>query len=220
MFNVVVMLILCLLVQQAAAVEKQSTVSVERTMDEEGIPQSFSLMLYGSDADEDQVQWSISDQAKHGVASLSLSGKAISVDYQPEQNWNGTDVFYVQANDGSGGINKIKVTVHVLPRNDPPVNKKIPTVSGSAEVGQSLTANKGYWDDSTDGESADFSYHYQWMRAIENRADKLVPIQGAVSRQYFVTEADRKHYLAVQVTAKDKKTTNSLSASAFIVFTV
>jgi len=213
-FNFVFACLLFLGVQSVSALEKKSAQSVERTMDEDGIPNQFALTLYGADSDGDQVRWSIPDQPKHGVASLSLAGTAIKVDYQPEKDWNGTDYFYVQVDDGAGGLNKIRVAVHVLPRNDPPVNKKPPIISGVAKIGESLTAEQGYWDDSIDGESSDFSYHYQWMRASSNLPEKLMPIQGATSRQYFITESDKNGYLAVRVTATDKKGQDHLSSSA------
>ncbi|MDQ6962071.1 MAG: ShlB/FhaC/HecB family hemolysin secretion/activation protein [Mariprofundaceae bacterium] len=197
------------------AFEKTSAVHVERTMDEDGSPKAFKLTLYGSDKDNSQVQWSVDQQPQHGVASIEALNAAISVHYQPELNWNGQDHFVVKVADKDGGYNTINVTVHVSPRNDPPVNVKQPTITGLMNVGETIIADKGRWDDSTDGESSDFHYVYQWMRATNAHSQQLTPIPNATARHYLITESDRHAYLAVRVIAKDKKEKKEDQLTAF-----
>lgn len=200
---------------QAAFAARQSASEVSRTMDEDGAPRAFSLMLYGADADGDTLKWSIAQQPEHGVASVATVGSAIKVNYHPNENWNGTDHFFVRLTDAFGGANRIRVTVHVIPVNELPVNRKKPRIVGNAKIGQTLKVENGQWGDSTDGQKGVFAFSYQWLRSTDATKDKLVPIEGEVSRQYVVTEEDQNAYLAVRVTASDEGGRGpELSASA------
>ena len=71
----------------------------------------------------------------------------------------------VQVSDGFGGTDTITVNVTVSPRNDPPNNTAVPTVSGTGHVGKVLTATTGTWNDTTDQVPGTLSYTYQWQRA-------------------------------------------------------
>jgi len=173
-------------------------------MDEDSAPRAFKLTLYGADTDGDTVKWSIAQQPEHGVASVEATGSSIKVSYHPNENWNGTDHFFVRIADAFGGANRIRVTVRVVPVNDPPINHKKPGILGEPKIGQTLKVENGQWDDVTDGKKGDFVYSYQWLRSTDASRDKLAPIEGAASRQYVVTDEDRNAYLAVRVTASDE----------------
>ncbi|TNM43293.1 hypothetical protein FHP29_06260 [Nocardioides albidus] len=62
----------------------------------------------------------------------------------------------------------------------------VPTITGTAKVGTTLTAIPGTWSPSA-------AFAYQWLRAG-------VAIQGATTQQYQVTAADAGKALAVRVT--------------------
>lgn len=64
----------------------------------------------------------------------------------------------------------------------------IPTVSGTATVGRTLTANRGTWSPTPT------AFRYQWLR------DGVV-IEGATAATYVATLADADHAVSVRITA-------------------
>ena len=77
-----------------------------------------------------------------------------------------------------------------------PVNEVLPTISGEAKEGQTLTAENGTWTESPTG------YSYQWKRCNESGAScKSIP--GATSQMYSAVLADVKSTLRVSVTASN-----------------
>jgi hypothetical protein len=82
-----------------------------------------------------------------------------------------------------------------------PVNTTPPTITGTAEVGQKLTATHGTWSGSPT------SFHYQWNRCDTDGA--CLTIAGKTAKSYTVTASDVSHSLKVTVTAR-----NSAGATA------
>ena len=82
-----------------------------------------------------------------------------------------------------------------------PVNKTPPTITGTAEVGQKLTATHGTWT------GKPTSFHYVWSRCDTDGA--CLTIAGATGKSYTVTVSDIGHTLVVTVTAR-----NSAGATA------
>lgn len=86
-----------------------------------------------------------------------------------------------------------------------------PTISGTAKVGQTLTANEGSWSGNPAG------YAFQWQRCD---ADVTVcsNVVGATSRTYLVRIADLGYRVRVRVTARnDKGSATANSALTAIV---
>jgi hypothetical protein len=77
-----------------------------------------------------------------------------------------------------------------------PVNASIPTISGFAEYGETLTAGNGSWLYSPT------SYTYQWMRASTS-GGTYANISGATSSTYYAVAADIAQFLKVVVTASN-----------------
>src|SRR6266516_365609 len=75
-----------------------------------------------------------------------------------------------------------------------PVNTAPPTITGTATVGQTLTANEGTWSNSPT------SFSYQWLRC-NGGGNSCVAITGATSKTYTLTAADAGHAIRVRVTA-------------------
>ena len=65
----------------------------------------------------------------------------------------------------------------------------LPTISGTPQVGQTLTATKGTWTNSPT------SFTYQWNRAG-------TPIGGATAATYVPVSADVGNTLTISVTAR------------------
>jgi Concanavalin A-like lectin/glucanases superfamily len=88
---------------------------------------------------------------------------------------------------GSGG--------GVLPA--PPAVASSPTVSGTAQAGQTLTASPGIWTG-----TAPIAYGYQWQ-SCDSTGSKCNAITGATSMTYTSTSTDVGHTLEVSVTASN-----------------
>ncbi len=76
----------------------------------------------------------------------------------------------------------------------PPVNTSLPTVSGSAVEGQSLTAGNGSWSGSPS------SFGYQWQDC-NSSGSSCVSVGGATSSSYKLGSSDVGHTIRVVVTA-------------------
>ena len=88
-----------------------------------------------------------------------------------------------------------------------PKNKTLPTISGSAEVGQTLVANHGTWS------GGPTSFHYAWARCDASGAACL-GISGSGGRIYTITASDVGHTLRVMVTARNADGASSVSSGA------
>lgn len=194
--------------------------TVTQTIDEDSAPRAFALTLYGADADGDTIKWRISEPAQHGKATVSGSGASKKVGYTPDDNWNGTDFFTVEASDGLGGISNIVVKVVVEPRNDAPINTLKPSLSGVPHVGQTVRAMNGEWTDDNDINPGRLTYRYQWQRAKTASGKGATDIPGANRRSYTITDADHDSFIGVKVTALDSgeglpKTASTTAVSDF-----
>lgn len=87
------------------------------------------------------------------------------------------------------------------------------TVSGTAEVGSTVTASEGTW---TDGGSSISSTTYQWESS--SNGSTWSQISGAISSTYVVTSSDANKYLRVKITKTNTpgSTTGTSSASALV----
>ena len=93
------------------------------------------------------------------------------------------------------------------PRNSAP-----PTISGTPQVGQMLTANNGTWT----GQQP-LTYSYQWRRC-DATGGSCADISGASAKTYTATSADQGNTLRVRVTARNAAgTTAATSAPTGVV---
>ena len=88
--------------------------------------------------------------------------------------------------------------------NQSPVNQTPPTISGTAQAGQTLTASSGSWSG-----RPPISFAYQWRRC-NSVGGACVDIAGATAASYVVSAADSGSTLRVRVAA-----TNGATASVY-----
>ena len=95
----------------------------------------------------------------------------------------------------------------------PPRNTTPPSITGTPQVGQTLTANNGTWV----GQQP-FTYTYRWRRC-DRAGVNCSDIGGATSRTYVLTSADEGTTLRVRVTAHNARGAASATSPASGVVT-
>jgi hypothetical protein len=90
----------------------------------------------------------------------------------------------------------------------PPQNTAPPQISGTARVGETLTASNGSWSG-----TEPLSFSYKWFRCSET-VSNCVEIQGATNNTYVLTDADAGRRLLVSVTATNADGSASAQSSA------
>ncbi|MBP2293332.1 DUF4347 domain-containing protein [Azospirillum rugosum] len=173
-----------------------------------------------SDADGDgrtySYQWYRANSSA-GDSEAAISGATAS-SYTPVAGDLGKYLrVVVTANDGNGGTQTATSTrTAIAGGNGAPVNSAVPVVSGTATVGNALSATTGTWTD-PDGDS--LGYTYQWYRADDENGTNATAITGATSTGYSLTTTDAHKYLRVVVTANDGNGGTQTASSAYTTIT-
>jgi hypothetical protein len=133
--------------------------------------------------------------------------------YTSALNRNGTATVTIRIHDNggtaSGGVDTSApkmFTIAVTAVNDPPVNTALPSIVGTTNVGDMLTASTGTWNDNVDTSvsgSSTFTYTYQWVRADDASGTNAVDIASATLSTYVLSDPDAHKYLCVRVTCTD-----------------
>ena len=89
------------------------------------------------------------------------------------------------------------VTAVVLAKASAPVNVSLPVISGSAHVGQRLTASNGVWNSASTS-----TYTYQWSRCSSD-GTSCSSVSGATGQSYGIGQVDLGNAIRVIVTAKN-----------------
>jgi len=142
----------------------------------------------GTEPIEYKYEWR---RCSHG----SCSPVATGLSYEPSSSDVGSTLeFVVKARNSIGEASATSPeTAIVAPR--PPSNIEPPVISGTAEVGQALTASTGSWSG-----TPPIEYTYQWQRCKEA---KCTAIPGATHASYTASAEDVGGTLEVTVTAKN-----------------
>jgi hypothetical protein len=92
-----------------------------------------------------------------------------------------------------------------------PANSVAPSLSGTATVGNALSATTGTWSDA-DGDS--LTYSYQWYRADDGSGTNAVAIGGATGSSYTLSSSDGNEFVRVVVTANDGHGSSNQTAAS------
>jgi hypothetical protein len=147
-------------------------------------------------------QWRECDNA--GANCTDLLGATSSAYQLAASDVNSTIRVAVTASNagGSGTAVSAQTTVVQPGQAAVPVNTSSPTITGTAQPGQILTAQVGTWSNNPT------SYSYQWRRC-DNVGANCADIAGSTSSSYSVVVGDVGSTLRVAVTA-----TNTAGSSA------
>ena len=160
-----------------------------------------------------------------GTGTLALDGTALAADgsvtraaldagelvYTPPPNANGSDYasFTFKVSDGTAeSAASYTMTLDVTAVNDAATGR--PTISGTARVGQTLTASQGTIAD-IDGLPDVSTFTYQWLR-VDGGSDTA--IAGATSKTYTLVAADTGKKFKVRVGFTDGDSTDESRTSA------
>jgi hypothetical protein len=96
----------------------------------------------------------------------------------------------------------VTATSSTPPAAQAPQNSRLPTIFGTAALGQTMTANVGTWTG-----TAPIVFSYQWRRCGadggQSNGSDCTAISGATGTQYVVASADVGQRLRVQVTGRN-----------------
>ena len=119
--------------------------------------------------------------------------------------------------DAYEGTDEVTVSVTVSAVNDVPVNTVAPSVSGTYQYGNTLTAAEGTWTDDADNNLVTLTYSYQWQRALDDQGSGSADI--GTGSTYVLTSAESHMYVRVLVTVTDTDASGTLQPQAATAWT-
>lgn len=147
-------------------------------------------------------QWSLCDPGGGNCSNISTDGTGES--YTPPAADIGDTLEVAVTATNSSGTSSAATSAPSSPIVEAqPANQTLPAISGTAQVGYTLTASTGSWSNNPT------SYDYQWLRCQFTCA----AIADATSSSYVVASGDQAYGLAVTVTANNS-TGSALATSA------
>jgi chitodextrinase len=159
-------------------------------------------------------QWRSCDQSGNGCSNIA---GATSQTYTLAQGDIGATLRVVVTNSnayGSASATSDPTAVVADPGPIAPSNTSPPTISGTAQMGQTLTADPGQW-----AGTQPISYAYQWQSCDQNGAN-CSDIVGATSQTYTLTIFDVGNTVDVEVTASNTAGSSTATSNPSAVVTV
>jgi acid phosphatase type 7 len=142
-------------------------------------------------------QWQSCDQSGNNCGNIA---GATSQTYVLGQGDIGTTLRVTVTGSntwGSSSATSAQTAVVIDPGPIPPTNTSLPTISGTPQAGQTLTADPGQWSG-----TQPISFGYQWDSCDQNGSN-CVQIFGATSQTYTLTLLDVGTTVRVEVTGSN-----------------
>ena len=197
---------------------------------DEDTPHTFATTQFSfADGDGDALE-SVTVVTPPAAGELALGGAAVTADqevsaadigqlvFTPAVNANGTGYasFTFKVSDGiDESDSAYTMTVHVTAVNDAATGA--PGISGTAQVGEKLTAGQGDIDD-IDGLPNAFpgDYSFQWVRVDADGISNPTDISGETGSTYTPADADVGKKLQVKVSfTDDDNSAEELTSEAY-----
>ena len=184
--------------------------------------------LNGADYTVSSVRWGIGDdspnihftldrdfpKASLSVLTLQIGSFSFALSDAARSNSGGTiehNYRWPQPSGWSSPAVGATVTVKLLKAQEATTNSAAtgkPSISGTATVGQTLTAAKGTVADANgvtkaNAGDAGFAYAWQWIRVDSDGSSNAADISGATSSTYALVSADQGKKIKVKVSFKD-----------------
>jgi len=146
-----------------------------------------------------------------------------TLSFKSAPNQNGQANVTVQLQDdggtqdgGNDTSNDYHFTITITPVNDPPVNTTIPWITGTPQIGETLTGHDGIWHDNIDIDPGILTYLFQWQGAYNASETNPTDIPGERQRTFLINNSTPP-YIRLEITAWDdgEGTPGSLSTVAY-----
>jgi len=138
-------------------------------------------------------QWELCDGAGANCADI---GGATGASFTPPSGDIGSTLrVKVVASNSHGSSSPVESAASAAVIEAPPVNQTPPTISGTAQQDELLTADPGTWGGNPTG------YTYQWRRCDAGSPSSCSDIAGATDSSYTVVVDDVGHKLVARVIA-------------------
>jgi hypothetical protein len=139
-------------------------------------------------------QWQRCD--RDGNSCGNIQGQTTTSYKLTDADVGNTVRIVVTAKNSDGSTNANSKPSDVISGNAAPRVLQKPSISGKAQVGETLTADPGQW---AEGPS---TFIYQWQ-TCDKDGSNCKDISGATGKTYGVRAADKDNTIRVQVTAKN-----------------
>ena len=160
--------------------------------------------------------------AVNGISSTApftrtvIVGSSNSLSATSPQNLGGTTYNFASWSDGGMPTHNVVApasaatyTATFSASSTPPQNTVLPSVSGSARVGRTLTVSDGTWSG-----SQPMTFTYRWLRCTTTSLASCTEISGATARTYVPTTSDLNFRLRARVTATNAAGSASATSNA------
>ena len=150
-----------------------------------------SITLEGSDADNDELTFVVTQQPTHGSLSLSSTSDATWL-YKANENYNGSDEFSYKVKDKEGSSEPALVSIAIAPVNDKPLAEDDNVALNFNEVG-SYTINVLANDSDVDGDTLSIVSASANIGSVTVNNNQLVyqlngAIQGGIQLSYLIDD--------------------------------
>jgi hypothetical protein len=140
-------------------------------------------------------EWQVSTDGADWTAALGDGGDSSDYDVDLTDDNKHLRVKVTATNDG--GSTDIYADASGLVDILAPTSSAAPQITGTIEIGSTLTASTGTWDFATD-------YAYAWQSSADGSTWETAPGSGAATSRYTVAAADAGRYLRVRVTGSNR----------------